>query len=813
MWKIARLFRWKKCTEKLSSKRGKSEPILRSPGRTLRIADLPETSDIDLRDAKWPPDPRFNKPFDVTQIVSQQGALIRRICIALPLSDEDLERYFLPAVWNVANFVHLLSASRDNHHRGYGGLFAHSLETSLYSVNIAKNRIFDFSEAPEVAFRNRSRWILACALAGLVHDVGKAVTDITVRTKQGDVWNPNEGPLGSWLEAHGRPEFTFSWNAERDYARHPVASLDYARKLVPAETYRFLTAAANRNIESELSAAILGTDEARNASLIAQIVRQADSLSVRLDNEAAGNIDKRDKLVTSEPADKVMLTIRELIAEEKWTVNGAESRVFVTNRGTFIVWSAVKDIVSRLRAQGYAGVPENRDIMASMLLDQGLIERPPQEVDTTRRLYWPVCPLSKRDEFISCVKVSVPERLFIGSMPAATKALVRRLPIADEEAKAWQAQWGFVPSESDEDKNDDSAEPEGNSEDRSAEKKDSVNASDDRLKEGRPDDQSSSVSQDGNADAKPSPCNVEAISVQSSESATSEDSTGISTLKRTALVRSTDENPPSSETTLPTAQEMLSSEEAAAVLGIDPQDSSLAFNAGRTGGEGSNTSAESERTASSASVAVVSAPADDDGKGDDGEKAQEAVQKAQESLESQGPELVQQVQEAPQVKAMPPSSCDSERIAKQANDAPGVLSEEEALAILGEPIQRRSEKAGQMAEKAERIEVSNESRDDGTSAGRVSKKSKKDDSRSTARQIREMLEELKRQMKAGEGAYVELGVAKLADGTLTANSLAFEKALKDAGISRMLVTSELSGFQPPPVLSADWAKSLFVLKF
>lgn len=781
MWKIARLFRWKRCTEKLSSQRGGAEPILRSPARTFRIADLPETSDVDLRDAKWPPDPRFNKSFDVTQIVSQQGALIRKICTALPLSDADLEQFFLPAVWNVANFVHLLSASRDNHHRGYGGLFAHSLETTFYAVNIAKNRIFDFSEAPEVAFRNRSRWILACALAGLVHDVGKAVTDITVRTKQGDVWNPNEGPLGAWLEAHGRPEFTFSWNAERDYARHPVASLDYARKLIPAETYRFLTATANRNIESELSAAILGTDEARNASLIAQIVRQADSLSVRLDNEAAGNIDKRDKLVTSEPADKVMLTIRELIAEEKWTVNGAKSSVFVTNRGTFIAWPDVKDIVSRLRAQGYAGVPENRDIMASMLLDQGLIERPPQEVDTTRRLYWPVCPLSKRDEFISCVKVAVPERLFIGSMPAATKALVRRLPVADEEAKAWQAQWGFLPSEPDEDKNEDSAEPEGNSEDRSVENNDSANNADDRFEEGRPDEQNSSVSQDGNADAKPSPCNVEAISVQSSESATSEDSTEKTTLKQTALASAADENPPSSETALPTAQEMLSSEEAAAVLGIDPQDSSHAI--------------------------VVSAPADDDDNGDGGEKVQVAVQKAQESRESQGPE---KMQEAPQVKAEAPSTFDSERTEKQADDAAGVLSEEEALAILGEPIRRRAEKAGQTAEK---IEVSDESRNDGTSADRGAKKRKKNGSRSAARQIREMLEELKRQMKAGEGAYVELGVAKLADGTLTANSLAFEKALKDAGISRMLVTSELSGFQPPPVLSADWAKSLFVLKF
>ena len=450
MWQnISQFFRRKIRKESQSS----ATADVSSPADTaplvpnLKIADLPEESDVYLRDTKWPPDPRFNESFTVRQVFNQQGGLIRRICSAMPLSDEDLEKYFLPAVWNVANFVHLLSASKDTHHRGYGGLFAHSLETALYSVNISKNKIFDFSEAPEVAFHNRGRWILACALAGLVHDVGKAVTDITVRTKQGEVWNPNEAPLGTWLERHGRPEFTFSWNNDREYSRHPLASLDYARKLVPEETYRYLTSAANRNIENELRAAILGGEDAKNGSLIAQIVRQADSLSVRLDNEASGNVDKRDKLVTSEPTDRVMQAICELIAEKKWTVNDEAGAVFVTKRGTFVRWTNIRDILSKLRSQGYAGAPENRDILASLLMDRGLLERPPEEVDTTRRLYWPVCPLEKRDEFLPCVKVSVPERLFIGPMPAETEALVRKLPMTDDEVSAWQNRWGFVPAE------------------------------------------------------------------------------------------------------------------------------------------------------------------------------------------------------------------------------------------------------------------------------------------------------------------------------------------------------------------------------
>ena len=162
MWQnISQFFRRKIRKESQSS----ASADVSSPADTaplvpnLKIADLPEERDVYLRDTKWPPDPRFNESFTVRQVFNQQGGLIRRICSAMPLSDEDLEKYFLPAVWNVANFVHLLSASKDTHHRGYGGLFAHSLETALYSVNISKNKIFDFSEAPEVAFHNRGRCI------------------------------------------------------------------------------------------------------------------------------------------------------------------------------------------------------------------------------------------------------------------------------------------------------------------------------------------------------------------------------------------------------------------------------------------------------------------------------------------------------------------------------------------------------------------------------------------------------------------------------------------------------------------------------
>lgn len=927
MWKnILQLFRRKIRNESEptapvddTSSHGDSEPF----APNLKIADLPEESDVTLRDTKWPPDPRFNEPFTVRQVFNQQGGLIRRICSAMPLSDEDLERYFLPAVWNVANFVHLLSASKDTHHRGYGGLFAHSLETALYSVNISKNKIFDFSEAPEVAFHNRGRWILACALAGLVHDVGKAVTDITVRTKQGEVWNPNVAPLGTWLERHGRPEFTFSWNNDRVYSRHPLASLDYARKLVPEETYQFLTSAANRDIENELRAAILGGEDSKNGSLIAQIVRQADSLSVRLDNEASGNVDKRDKLVTSEPTDRVMQAICELIAERKWTVNGADSSVFVTKRGTFVRWTNIRDILTKLRSQGYAGAPENRDILASLLLDRGLFERPPEEVDTTRRLYWPVCPLEMRDEFIPCVQVSVPERLFIGPMPAQTEALVRKLPMTDDEVSAWQNRWGFVPAE------------EEAKEEMDAYMSSLLSEADKEAYE-EPEEPLPYGIEDGYADLFPNDLDYNGLwgaeapeysdgdDSEKADASSPAPSASMSTAVQGEIngivedgLGDDGENPEEKSescaslhevqttTGLPPEEQQISEEEAA-LLGLGGD---LDGGSGDPRSNGENEGSE-ETVASdsfgtdgmdlsggkpaSDSEVVPAGDSEETVAGIDERIAKEEPAAGMDDLEETSPTAstafcvvnrsdseqsgetfgnagrgrdrgrgrrrrrLSVVETSDKVAVC--SQTENVRGPSRATDVSqcSLISEEEALAILSgsgipqtvEPksaeveVSVRSQSEGvnsvpivvdvedvvNAADKTERMgktsspvrsddseirETSNLGKTDRKKGERKTaqkrNKTSKSGRASPVQQVREMIDDLKRQIVDREGSYVELGVSERSDGTLTANTLAFERALEAKGLDRMLVTRELSGFQVPPILSVDWSRSLFAL--
>lgn len=409
----------------------------------LHIQDLPENSNPELDDSMWPPEPRFSLSYSVREVFDQQGPLIRRICKAVPLSDELLEAHLLPTIWNVANFVHLVSASESHHHSGYGGLFRHLLECALYAANSSRQKIFDSDALPMSRYSNRGKWILACVLAGLLHDVGKVVTDVTVRTKSGDVWNPSEAPLGTWLARRGFPPYAFFWNKDREFSNHPAASLEYARKLVPDATFAFLTSDC-RDIETELREAIVGSTSKKTGRLAA-IVLNADMESVRRDTEAQQTIDKRDKLVTSTPTGRIIEAVAVLIADGKWSVNTSEGPVFVTTKGVFIRWDRAGDINAQLAGTGYGGVPQDKGMMAWMLADAGLIERTPESIDTTDRLFWSVCPLPAKDVFYACVKLTAPEYVLLGAPPAKVPAVVKRCPVETEDETAWMRTWNFVP--------------------------------------------------------------------------------------------------------------------------------------------------------------------------------------------------------------------------------------------------------------------------------------------------------------------------------------------------------------------------------
>ena len=411
-------------------------------GHIVSIADLPLKSDSSVLDSRWPPFPRAVQVLSPKHLINAQAELVRNLCSAIPLSDDEVERYLMPVVWNLACFVHLLPASAHHHHRGLGGLFGHSLETAIFAAQTAKNKIFDYKAKPEDAYMNKARWILACALAGLTHDVGKAVLDIRVYSDKG-TWHPTTGSITEWCRAKGISAYYVAMNEDREHNKHEQASLAYARVIIPRWTYLYLSQTGNSKIEEELHAAINGQ---REGCLVGEILGEADSLSVKLDERRQGTIDPRDKLVTTPLADAIVKAMRSLIKEGTWKINTQDANVWLTTQGCFIDWSDVSDITKVLAAEGVKSVPHDNSAMASMLLTEGLIEAAPGTVSPDER-FWSVCPFILKDRTITGVKFRVPVRL-IGSVAsyAAMPVYIPNQPMLEADAKAWLSAYGFDPA-------------------------------------------------------------------------------------------------------------------------------------------------------------------------------------------------------------------------------------------------------------------------------------------------------------------------------------------------------------------------------
>ena len=412
----------------------------------LHIRDLPEKSIDNLPDSRWPPFPRAVKAIDVRDIINSQAELIRSLCRVCPLSEEQINEYLLPSIVNLANFVHLLPASQYDHHMGTGGLFCHSLEVAYYSVNGAKSNIFDITESPERAHLNRGRWVLASALGGLAHDVGKAVTDMIVTSGDDqDVWYPRQETLTAWLRRKKLDSYYVSWKQNREHNKHQTASVDYAHIIIPQKTFQFLSSAGNFRIEQEIRDAILSSVSSRQHPL-ADLLARADKLSCKIDKDRRKGIDPKDFYVSSPIAESVVDALRDLVKTGKWKVNEPGGRVFITNVGTFVVWTDLDDLIQYLCSKEIRAVPREPNVLADILIDHGVGIAPPAELTTAEGRYWSICPICSANGFLTTLRIDDPKRLFSsGIAPMPIVAMIRGMELSDEDKEAWIARHGAVP--------------------------------------------------------------------------------------------------------------------------------------------------------------------------------------------------------------------------------------------------------------------------------------------------------------------------------------------------------------------------------
>lgn len=246
-----------------------------------KFSEIPTEAETDKIDAAWPPAPHPVEALSVHDLFRANGKLIRDLCYATTLSEEEVENFLLPVIANLARIVHLTPASEYDHHQGYGGLFTHSLEVAYYAANDAKTTIFDRSASPKDLYLNKRRWILTAVLAALAHDIGKVFTDMEITAPNGQHWVQDE-PIVDWLRKNGIKSYYISFRPGREHNAHKSASLANSGMLIPKETFTFLGLTGyGEQMLKEFRNALL---EGKEGGLIGKILDNADGLSCNVYN-------------------------------------------------------------------------------------------------------------------------------------------------------------------------------------------------------------------------------------------------------------------------------------------------------------------------------------------------------------------------------------------------------------------------------------------------------------------------------------------------------------------------------------------------
>jgi conjugal transfer pilus assembly protein TraI len=365
---------------------------------------------------RYPPFMKGLPAAPVERILSSQGELIKAIEHALSLPDDLYQTIAEPVIARYAAFSHLLPASESHHHRGAGGLFRHGLEVAHWATQAAQGCLFATHATPRERKAQELRWRLAVCFAGLLHDVGKPVSDIAVVDREGQqLWNPCEENLTDWASQHGIDRYFLRWRENR-HKRHEQFSALVIERVLTRASRTYLLAPGPYIMQAMLEA-IHGLD--RGAKLY-ELVMAADRKSVERDLKAHYHtVDSAMGM----PVEKYLFdAMRRLTKSGHWLANEKGARIWRFKEGIHIVWrTGAQDIVELLAKDKVPGIPRDEDTLADILIERGLAI-PKTLPDGRHYRYWRMQPPGL-DVVLYMLRLASTELIFSNEPPVTLEGI------------------------------------------------------------------------------------------------------------------------------------------------------------------------------------------------------------------------------------------------------------------------------------------------------------------------------------------------------------------------------------------------------
>lgn len=301
------------------------------------------------------------------KLLTTQIELLDRVSAAALTTPQSFARYYTPTITRFASFAHLLPASQSHHHRGAGGLLRHSLEVGLWALRSADRILFETARLPSQRRELEPRWQFAVFAAGLCHDAGKPVTDITVtNSERTSTWKPIKQNLYDWIVENKVKAYYLDWREGRA-RQHTALSNLIADRIIGADALEWIEEGSTDLIVWLLESL---SNNPGPINQIHDLVIMADQASVDRDLKSLGVAMAGYDLGV--PVERHLTDVmRRLVQEGVWRVNEPGARLWKLGGDLYLTWPAAgEEIARQVREDKIPGIPRTSDSILDMLVER-----------------------------------------------------------------------------------------------------------------------------------------------------------------------------------------------------------------------------------------------------------------------------------------------------------------------------------------------------------------------------------------------------------------------------------------------------------
>lgn len=286
---------------------------------------------------------------------------------AIIANEQLLSEHYYPAITRLASLVQLLPASQSHHHRGAGGMLRHSLEVGLWALQQTEGKLIRGVVTPQLRKVIEPRWRLTVFLAGICHDLGKVVTDISVTDHSNEMrWRPYNQSLYDWANSHSIKNYFLHWQENRG-KKHTNVSSTLLSYIVCQDTLDWLS---NGGTDPLIWLTESLNNNPGSTNQIHNFVVKADQLSVEHDLKSMGVAMAGYEIGV--PVERYLTDImRRLVQEGIWRINEPSARVWNIEGTTYLVWPmAGEEIARRCKDEDIPGLPKTGDGILDMMVER-----------------------------------------------------------------------------------------------------------------------------------------------------------------------------------------------------------------------------------------------------------------------------------------------------------------------------------------------------------------------------------------------------------------------------------------------------------